>query len=320
MIQNEVILIFCLSVWVISVFLLLAGIAVKHQWVIQLQGVRHATHVKNLLRDVQQHRGMMGIFLKGDTSYEVKITALRDDISQHFNALAQGLSKNHEQAKKQLDQVETEWRLIQSQCFNYSAAESFKRHCQLIKSILSLLNNLAEHTQLYKRHSYDPEYVKIIWYLLPQAAEALGKARAIGSGIAASGRPTAVDKVNVALLSHKITSAFLNVQQGLNNISEKDATLTSYFVQLDQQLKGFVGNMRSEFLTDRPPTVTAGAFFDQATDKLTALFNAYEYSEEIVKTTLDASLLRTRKQLGFIYAVLCCSGLVLAIQVYLLMS
>ncbi len=278
----------------------------------QIHGLGQANALKNIFIKTQQHRGMMGAYLKGDDSFKSKINTVRKEIRLAFTDVLKTNQHNDQLSQLALP-IKEDWDQIEAESFNFTAKQSFTRHSLLIKRILALLNNLAEMSQLQKNGCYDPEYIKIIWFLLPVVAESVGKARAVGSGIAASGQSFAVDKVNIQFLSHKISSSFKDVEHGLSTVLHKDAGLVEQCREVDNLLTGFVDTMQDQFVVADYPSVKSPVFFDEATNKLASVFDFYDKCEQIVDSQLKNSFEHTKNSLQIYYGMLFCSLILIAV-------
>ena len=53
----------------------------------QLSNLSTGSSLRNLLEKIQQHRGMVNLYLKGDQSFKPKIIMLQEEINQQLNML-----------------------------------------------------------------------------------------------------------------------------------------------------------------------------------------------------------------------------------------
>ncbi len=301
MLISDILTASAIALLILLCFKLMAELAAKRQLNNQLQGLQSAQMLKNLLIQIQKHRGMMSAYLKGDNDFKSRIKAIRSDINHDMAIFVKTMDKASS-FHQPVSDVEKNWRDIEKSADSFSINESFKKHSHLIQAILTLMNSIAEQSQLYKSNSYDLEYVKIIWSLLPMVAESVGKARAVGGGISASGCAMAVDKVNVQFLTHKISGAIAQVKEGLDKAGAQEQHLLEQFNKVEKTLDKFVESLHSQYVYEDAPMANAAAFFDEATEKLSCVFEIYETSEQMAAKRINCALKKTENKLKINYA------------------
>jgi len=285
----------------------------------QLAGLQLGSLVKGLLSNIQQHRGMLNALLKGDNSFKFKILTIQQEIDRNLTLL-QAKTSNELEYKKTITIIARDWKNLKGEATKLEIEISFAKHCTLIEKVLAVLTDVAEQNQLINEKSYAIEYVDIIWRLLPVAAESLGKARAVGCGIAASGGATAVDKINLRFLIHKIESALQMVKENLAQIPDSNQIIQDTFDKMDSQIRDFLAVIETQLLLPEKTSIQAGAFFTEASHMLNAAYGLYEQGEKMAKDSVEATIIKLESTLNLCYSGIFISGIIMPFIYYALMS
>ncbi len=279
----------------------------------QLQSIQFGSGLKALLFKVQQHRGMVNALLKGDDTFKPKITVTQNEIEHELTALRKFTDNNTVYVSK-LNLITTNWQRLQQDVFSMPVELSFTEHSRLIEMVLNFITTVAEQNQLMTDNSYETEYVNIIWHLIPVTTEALGKARAVGSGIAASGKSQAVDRIKLGFLISKIQIAMQQVQKRLNKVSDTDGELKQIFSNIHQDMDSFISIMENQFLLADRPVIQAGEFFDQATTLLNTVYALYDKTEAMAIHRLESATAKTDSSAMFSYGSVLVSSLLVLVS------
>ena len=184
------------------IFLLLAAAAIGLAYFInskgrqgclslRLEGIRVNRLTRQLLFDLQQHRGMASACLGGDRSFGPRLEQKQAGIERDMAELdvaapnvsrAQGLM-----TVPRWEDIRSDWQALRREVLTLTSAESFRRHSMLIRAVLYSMGDVAERSQIGGTCAADAVLVNALWSKLPVAAEGLGQARAIGSSVAAQG-------------------------------------------------------------------------------------------------------------------------------------
>lgn len=285
----------------------------------QLTGLQLGSLLKGLLSNIQQHRGMLNAFLKGDDSFKFKILTIQNEIDRNLSLL-QAKTSNAREYKKVITIIAQDWESLKGEAMKLEMEVSFSRHCTLVEKILAMLTDVAEQNQLINEKSYAIEYVDIIWRLLPVAAESLGKARAVGCGIAAFGESTAVDRINLKFLIHKIESALQMIKEKLAQIPDSNQKIQDTFDKTDSQITDFLAVIEAQLLLPEKTSIQAGAFFTEASQMLNVVYELYEQGEKMAKDSVEAATFKLESALKFCYSGIFISGLIMPYFYYAITS
>lgn len=190
----------------------------------QLSGLRLSSELKKLLVNIQQHRGRVVTFSRGDASFRPKILGAQRAVNDTIGSLVQ-LSAGNPDAARALNEIIGEWKRLEQAVWGLSTENGFVEHSRLIDKILNVIGTVAEQNQLRSYRGCSAEYVNITWRLVPAMAEALGRARAVGSGIAATGRAKALDRIRLGFLIQKIKASVQQVEKRIQKEGGHDSAL-----------------------------------------------------------------------------------------------
>ena len=255
---------------IIAGFLLLLTVillAIKKPWynparradgLLLLQGLRQ------LLEHLQQHRGLSTGYLGGDHSLKGKVDQIRATIHSDQNNLDASSLSCHERWESFTDH----WSRLEHSALSLPVSDNIKQHNQLIANLLQLIEDIAaRHSLLFVTQPGDG--VGTLWRELLYTTEWLGQARALGTGIAAAGQSTGVERIRLGFLCERIralsTIAHTDLkghnQSGLRSLQEAGQTVSMVLAVIE-----------TEFLSAASPQLAATAYFDQATKAIGAQF------------------------------------------------
>lgn len=262
--------------------------------------------LKQILSSIQQHRGMVNATLNGDTSFTTKIPHIQKDINQTLRKLELMLKNNYLKSNlADFQSFKQEWNELYPQALSLSKGDSLKAHTTLIQSIIYLMTNVAEENQLLENNCYPIELVDIIWHRVPNTAEALGKIRAVGSGIAATGKCNAIDLVKVEFLIKSIKETLTIVEKSLKSLSQdanNDLVATYQLIQHD--IYELVDILKYKILEPKTPLVTGAEFFDKSSICLSKVYDFFGKGEEIISKKIAATLIKTETGINVCIAIM----------------
>ncbi len=207
------------------VFILL--IRVLHQrYLLQRQqaGVGYLVELKKLLLLTQRHRGSSYGAINGDNELRKVIPDIErpiEDCIRNLNKLGEaGRQKDHWLA------FIDHWQRLQKNNLNIDAENNLAQHNQIISVLLYLLEDVAESACLNGNCQPSLEY---IWRDLPRAAELIGQARVLGSGIMASGSADSVHKIRMRFVRSRL-------EEFITDNGSADKKLLELMQVIDQQI------------------------------------------------------------------------------------
>ncbi|WP_421844026.1 nitrate- and nitrite sensing domain-containing protein [Marinobacter algicola] len=242
-------------------------VAIKKPWqnpARRAEGLQLLQGLRQLLEHLQQHRGMSTGYLGGDRSLKPKVDQIRASIRVDLHNLDASSLSCHERWASFTDH----WSRLEGSALTLPVSDNIKQHNQLIANMLQLIEDIAaQHSLLFMTHPGDG--VSTLWRELLHTTEWLGQARALGTGIAAAGQSTGVERIRLGFLCERIEAlssiahADLNGhnQNGLRSLKDAGRTVSVLLSVIE-----------TEFLSAAAPKLPATAYFDQATKAISAQF------------------------------------------------
>lgn len=242
-------------------------LAIRKPWLKPLrraEGLHLLKGLRQLLEHLQQHRGLSTGYLGGDHSLKPKVDQTRASIRADLNNLDASSLSYHERWEAFTDH----WSRLERSALSLPGSENIKQHNQLIANMLQLIEDIAaHHNLLFMTHPGDG--VGTLWRELLYTTEWLGQARALGTGIAAAGQSTGVERIRLGFLCERI--------QALSSIAHTDLaghnrTGAQSLKEAGQTVSILLSVIETEFLSATAPKLPATAYFDQATQAIGAQF------------------------------------------------
>ena len=242
----------------------------------RLEGIRLNGQIKQLLTNLQQHRGMVNAILSGDHSFASKISKKQEGIESDLRAIGSRLGDGLLTTTR-WENIRENWQALHQQALQLAPEESFKRHSDLIREVLHCMGDVAERTQVGGVHPVDPALVDLLWSKLPAAAEGVGQARGMGASVAARGHCSSVARIKLRFLEERIRETMQRVSADLARIdSSRAGSLAGDWQEANGAVIHFLDLLESALLNVERPTLDAGHYFDTATQALDAVFRVYD--------------------------------------------
>ena len=250
---------------------------------LRLEGIRVNRLFKQLLVDLQQHRGMSAIFLGGDKSFKSRIEQKQTAIGQDFAAVDASCAKKL-LTKERWGKIHNDWQALRLEVWTLSAEASFSRHSELIRSVLYLMADVAERSQLVGVCAADFNLADALWSKLPSVAESLGKARGIGSGVATKGHCSGVARTRLRFLEEHVSKTIAHVDSELDHGDLSHvASFTQAWKEAHTAVQEFLKLLDEKLLGGEQPTIDAEHYFNASTKAIEAVFHAFDQASSTLE-------------------------------------
>ena len=150
----------------------------------QSHGIDYLRPLHGLMREVAAHRDLNDLFLSGDRDAAQKV---REQSQRVDKALAQGDRADAEYGKlfdagRVWDEIKTNWTALQSESPRLSAAESLKRHNDLLRQIHDHHARVAGESKLLLDPEAQSAYLIDLWVKqVPEMIDMVAKVRSAAS-------------------------------------------------------------------------------------------------------------------------------------------
>lgn len=260
---------------------------------LRLEGIRVNRMAKQLLLDLQQHRGMVNAFLSGDSSFKPKIEQKQSAIGQDIAALdaahGQGLI-----TEKRWEGIRSAWQALRAEAMALPAEESFRRHSELIRAVLYSMGDVAERSQIVGACAADFVLVDALWNKLPAVAEGLGQARGMGSSVAAKGFCSSVTRIKLRFLEEHIGETVGLVDSDLAHADiVQAAAFKRAWEETHAAVHEFLALLDEKLINSERPAIDAEHYFSAGTKAMDAVFHAFDQACAAMESALAGTGART---------------------------
>ncbi len=228
----------------------------------QKTGLQLLTGLRKLLAKAQKHRGLTTGYLNGSFDLENKIKMLQEEISTQCFMLASLGSWLKSNERWQL--IEEHWQRLSSKYENNSPDNNILQHNQLIKNLLYLIDDMAQEHDLLQLKSKEGKNLQLAWCELLTAAECIGQARALGTGVVARKHCDTVSRIRLNYLSYKVEKSTHTAWAHLPPSREQKDRL--------QALLKYI----SEELLNKNLAISVGDFFNVASAAIDSLYQQFD--------------------------------------------
>ncbi|MEE9524357.1 MAG: PAS domain S-box protein [Thermodesulfovibrionales bacterium] len=170
----------------------------------EILGVEYNKTVVRLVRDLQQHRGMVNAFLRGDVIFEDKLTAKAVHVEDDIKAIDRGDERFGALfgTRERWGELKRKWKGLRETYMNMEAAESFGQHTALVAESRSLMTHVADMSSLMLDPALDIFYLMdSMVNTIPGATEFEGQIRGFGAGAIVSRSLLPQERAKLIVLS-----------------------------------------------------------------------------------------------------------------------
>ncbi len=200
----------------------------------ELHGVEYMQPLRDVLRLVPQHRGLVNAYLNGQASAQEKILPLRQQIEQQLARLQQEDADHGAQYRSQpmFQTVRQEWQQIAQRSLDMPAADSFALHTQMIAHLMELNQQVGDMSNLVLDGELDVSYLMAFLITdVPRLSEYMGQARGIGAGVLASGSITSAQRNKLIQLKAGLMLAMAQFDHGMKRALESNVEFKAHLEQ-----------------------------------------------------------------------------------------
>jgi len=283
------------------------------------QGLAYIHMVRQPIEHIQQHRGMTAAYLNGASDFRDRILRKRQDVDRHLAALAELDRETGStlETGTRVQELMKRWEAIKADSLQQPAAQAIQAHTQLVAGLLDLMVQVANSSGITLDPELDSYYLgDAVVSRLPNLAENMGQARAVGSGVAAAGKFDPKTYVRLSVLENNISSYAKQLEDGLQAAFSANGELGSElrvaFDRSQQAASKMRAMLRNDLLDAEQVSVSSKTVFDTATAAISGTYALYDAIVPALDQLFSERVSRDRHEL------LLASGL--AIGVLLLLA
>ncbi len=287
-------------------------------------GIKYNYPLRNLLEDVQKHRGMVNGYLKNDTSFQEKIPILQSEIESDIRAIDEvdrqlGVKLKTTEKSMALKQ---KWQTLKGNALSMSPQESFDEHTALIADILSLIFHVGDTSNLILDPVLDSYYLMdAVVTKLPSMSENMAQIRGVGTGAIAQQKITLDDKTKIAILLGWIENPKKSLKRGLQVSKDKNPVIKekieTYAEQSFKYTAIFLDLVEEKIINYQTIDIQSSDYFAVGTKAIEAQFRLYDAVSPVLDGLLQERINAFSKKK---YLILAFSLLVLATMIYVLLA
>ena len=267
----------------------------------EIAGIAPSRELLNVVRLVQQHRGLTANVLAGKAELEGRRAATQAEAEKAFAEFGRHLSANIDSAELRAawHDATGQWQSLQQglQARTLASAQSFSRHSALVAQLIELHDGVADHFAL----TLDPQpgsYFLVIGALqkMPRLTELLGQSRARGAVVLTRRDASPEERAALASLADRARSAQRELDLALAKAFAADADLKSELRDPAAAGSAAVGSMLTLM---REQIVDAGAFslsgedyFKSSTQTIDAMYALTALAGKALEADLAGRLAR----------------------------
>ncbi|AFZ19862.1 response regulator [Allocoleopsis franciscana] len=285
-------------------------------------GLQYNQPVRQLLEDVQQHRGMVNGYLKGGTSFEQQINLKRFEIEDDIRAIDRVDQQIGSTLKttEQWIKLKAKWQALKGKALSLNPQDSFDAHTALIADILTLISHVGDMSNLILDPVLDSYYLMDAAVIkLPSMTENMAQIRGLGTGAIVQKQITAEEKTKITILLGWIEAPNKSLRRGLQVSLTKNPNLKNklevYAQESFTSTDVFLDLVEQKIILPQTIDIQFDNYFEEATKAVGTQFKLYDQ----VSIALDGLLEQRINAFSWKkYRVLAFSLLVLAVILYVL--
>ena len=249
----------------------------------EIVGVKYLQAARLPIQHIQQHRGMTAAYLNGATEFKSRIMSKRQDVDKFLAQLqsAENEFGNKLKLKGSTSSLLQQWQSIKANSLNQKTATAIKHHSKLVADILALMVKAADNSGITLDPKLDSYYMgAALVATLPNLMENMGKARAVGSGVAAQGQFNAKNFVTLSVLVSNIQNYAGQLKAGLaaavaeNSIIKRN--LGSMIDGNNKAVAEMLNLLQNDLIEPEKITISSDKVFSTATHAINGSYKLFD--------------------------------------------
>ena len=245
------------------------------------EGGKYNLVLKEVLKNVQQHRATSVTIFGGDESARQNLQKIESNMEQALGDLAQveqTITHDFEVAN-QVKTIQTQWETIVAKTEWTSTKEIVALHTNLTNLILHTMLDVSNNSDLVlgkTKESYN--LITTLTQTIPRLTENLGLMRANGLTIINSGEMTDEQQLVISEQFYTVKQNVETLSQGFTIAFEDEQIRTALQQVYDNSAEKKMAylNEIEALLTSKTVTTDAGAYYEVATTAIDKEFEVYE--------------------------------------------
>lgn len=247
-------------------------------------GIKKVSCLKKLISLTQSHRGLSSSWLSGD---HTKQLALKQ-IVKNIQDVIQELTYKHDiKTISRWDSFNDHWSRLRNKKTITSANDNFHQHTQIIRNLLYLLEDEAEHCNLNKSHLPELPNIGYVWRELLVTAENIGQSRALGTAVATTKTCSSVDKIRLSFLHKHIETTTNQILTKLSSLKELADEHEKLLSTARVKVAEFTRLIQRELIETKQVTIDHNEYFTLASDSMKSLDDIFNHQLKQVEQVIS---------------------------------
>lgn len=286
----------------------------------EIAGLEYVGHIRNVMQQLPQHRGMVNAYASGNTGIKERIDEKRGEVDELINRLVQ-YDNDLDGALGTQDRVNglaQSWTTIKHESLRLNAAEGFQQHTKLLDGFKELIAHVEDESNLITDPGFETTHlIELVVDIIPHITERLGQVRGMGAGVITRGSFTEQQKRDFQALAVEVNLGVDRIKdvlaEGLGNGSAAAKALKQQVTDVQNSLNSFVGDTQRMVAGDFSG-LSSTAYFDAGTQAINNLFRLYDAVEPLLQQEFEERIANLKTNITVVIAVLLLGfGLAIAI-------
>ncbi|RIX50277.1 methyl-accepting chemotaxis protein [Paenibacillus nanensis] len=181
-------------------------------------GLAYIHEITGFMSSVQKHRAIANQVISGNEAAQEQLTAVQAEADAFLEAieLASAGYASRFCNPEDLEELNEQWTSIKKGVSTFTSPQNYETHVALIEDIMTFIRHASDESKVTLAVILERSYmVDNIVHNLPQLAEQLGKARALGVGAATRGSFAPSEKEQLFPQVGMIETAFESVNENM---------------------------------------------------------------------------------------------------------
>ncbi|MBZ0106809.1 MAG: methyl-accepting chemotaxis protein, partial [Sulfuricella denitrificans] len=265
-------------------------------------GATYFKPVMALLQNTQQHRGMSGLVLNGNTEMRSKWESKRQDVDKSVAEIDEMEKRFPELGlAKQWQDVRSGWQGVKGDVASLSPQDSYKRHSAVVDAEIRLITAIADQSNI----TYDPtvdgyQLGTLATGRMPMITEYMGRVRALGGGMLTRHKATADERSGVAAYIGLVQRELAGIRDALDKAYAADEKLKnmleSGFQKAESQTNSAIAMVQREVTQSETLEYSPQDYSAKMTEAIDALFVLSDAANTQLAASLQAQSQRLVKK------------------------
>lgn len=247
------------------------------------RGLDYVKAVRLPIEHIQEHRGMIAALLNGAEEFRSRAVAKRAEVDRYMRDLTEVDERlgGTLVTAGMVGDLRRQWDGIKANSMRQTSAEAVENHTQLIAGLIDLMSHISDKSEIALDPKFDSYYIgAALVSALPNMIEELGKARAVGSGVAAKGGFADGTFLRLSILSNNIQMFMKSAHDGLRAVFEHNPAIGSRLKAASDRNNQAVEEMqrllRDRLLAPEKIDIDSTTVFNTATVAIADSYRLYD--------------------------------------------